>query len=531
MARTFKGAHSKQSDGTTSWRADGYENHQTGIGARGRDSTVATTVVADVMSAREGLNTYRADPVGARIIDLPPGECTRQGFKLLIGDSEPPESYDPETDAKPKGTPREDGYVRALGIMHPSTVRRRFNYGSVRLDAKQAKPLTDEVASDLKRIHFISKFKHAWQLSRAGGQAALLLGAIDGQPLSEPLDIARVNSFSHVTVLEPDDFEIAYYYDDPYDDKYMEAAVYRYMPGLGVSQGQALTNKLATPVDIHESRMIVLSGPRVTRDQYKPDSIFVRLARDLAMYHMNHQSVAVMLSRSTIDIYNIPGLAQMMQKRGMQVYTEILASIQAGISMLNAVVLDEKEKLTRLALSLAGIPEVLRESAIKLSASTGIPMPLLTGVSPGGLVSAGDSEVRNFYDSMAVLQGELVAPALIRAVDIFLGMRGYDSATTARSVEFMPLWQPTQKEIGEARKLQMEVDKGYYDMQALSSEEIAWNRFGGSEFGYATVIDWRTRREHKSMVAPVVSANPAPDIEPIPDTEEQMKIPDADSRD
>lgn len=56
------------------------------------------------------------------------------------------------------------------------------------------------------------------------------------------------------------------------------------------------------------------------------------------------------------------------------------------------------------------------------------------------------------------------------------------------------LWQDTEKEKAELRKIQADIDAIYLSNQVLLPEEVALNRFGSGSFSSETTIDIENRR-------------------------------------
>ncbi len=56
------------------------------------------------------------------------------------------------------------------------------------------------------------------------------------------------------------------------------------------------------------------------------------------------------------------------------------------------------------------------------------------------------------------------------------------------SVKPRPLWQLTEKEKAETRKIQADTDAVYLDRQVLKSTEVRSSRFGGDTYSSETVL-------------------------------------------
>ena len=124
------------------------------------------------------MSIWLGDDLAARAIESVPAECFRQGYEIVIDDES--------------------------------------NYGD----------LKEEVQNHLDNLTINDMLEKVFQFERAYGGGALLLGAIDGQTMDQPLDINKVQSFDWVTALEPVELFPLYYYNDPIAPKYGEPMLY-----------------------------------------------------------------------------------------------------------------------------------------------------------------------------------------------------------------------------------------------------------------------------------------------------------------
>src|ERR1700730_13129571 len=90
--------------------------------------------------------------------------------------------------------------------------------------------------------------------------------------------------------------------------------------------------------------------------------------------------------------------------------------------------------------------------------------------------ATGESDTRFFYDQVRAEQEALI-PKLERLIKILAG----DESAKA-SIEFPALWQMTDREKAELRRMEAETDRIYLQEGVLLPEEVALHRFGNSEF-------------------------------------------------
>jgi phage-related protein (TIGR01555 family) len=91
-----------------------------------------------------------------------------------------------------------------------------------------------------------------------------------------------------------------------------------------------------------------------------------------------------------------------------------------------------------------------------VAAAAEMPVTILFGRSPAGLNATGESDIRAWYDTVVDAQTDQLKPALERLLKLIFAAK--DSPTSGAiperwTIEFNPLWQPTEKEQAETLKL------------------------------------------------------------------------------
>jgi phage-related protein (TIGR01555 family) len=122
---------------------------------------------------------------------------------------------------------------------------------------------------------------------------------------------------------------------------------------------------------------------------------------------------------------------------------------------------------------------------LRLAAAARLPVSLLMGQAPAGMNATGESDIRFFYDQVRAEQ-EALKPKLERLIKI---ISANDNAKV--SIEFPALWQMTDREKAELRRMEAETDRIYLQEGVLLPEEVAIKRFSGGEYA----IDLTSRAE------------------------------------
>jgi hypothetical protein len=173
-------------------------------------------------------------------------------------------------------------------------------------------------------------------------------------------------------------------------------------------------------------------------------------------------------------------------------------AMEFGSSNAKVKVVDKDEEYRRESVSVAGLPELLERSMLRLAAGAGMPVSLLMGQAPSGLNATGDSDIRWFYDHVRAFQKKHLRKVLRRIYTII--MLAKDGPTGGKvpdnwEIIFNPLWQMTP---AETEKMRLDVanrDNVYIQAQVLTPEEVARDRFGGDTYNPETHVDLDERQE------------------------------------
>ena len=113
---------------------------------------------------------------------------------------------------------------------------------------------------------------------------------------------------------------------------------------------------------------------------------------------------------------------------------------------------------------------------LRLAAAARLPVSLLMGQAPAGMNATGESDTRFFYDQVRAEQ-EALKPKLEHLVKIMKG-----DENIAVNIEFPALWQMTDREKAELRRMEAETDRIYLQEGVLLPEEVAIKRFSSHDF-------------------------------------------------
>ena len=429
---------------------DGWVSTFTGIGNSTYDKRLGHSFQADEISYEQAIDLWRGDDLAARTVDLPADDMTRAGFDFMIQDDED--------------------------------------------DTKEAQEVLEDQWKDLGAIE---AFHTALSYEAAYGGAAILIGAIDNAgDMGLPLEIDKVQSVDFLTVLERRELVPVYYYTDPTQPKYGDVSVYQLTPH---TQGQDAEGSAvqAQNVHIHESRLIIMPGIRVTRQNLAGtdgwgDSKFLRLWRVLRDFNIAWDGTGILVSDFSQAVYKMKNLAALLNSDGGNSGLQTrLQGIEIGRSIVRATLIDAEDEYSRDTTNVTGLAELLQEYMVRMSSAADMPVTRLFGVSPGGLNATGESDIRMWYDRVASMQRRKVIPGLEYLTEILLAASG--KAPAKWTVVARPLWQLSEPEIVTMRKAQAETDAIYMSNSVLSADEVAESRFKGDAYSIETVVDFSAR--------------------------------------
>lgn len=433
---------------------DGWQSLLTGLGYLERDKRLSASFLADRITQERAEEIWLGDDIAARIVETIPEEMTRVTPSIVVA-----------------GEPG----------------------------------LSEDLDEALRNMHAIEEIQRALCHQRAFGGAAILLGADDGQAdLSKPLDESRIRSFTWLSERTPRELVPVTWYGSVLDARYSQVETWRLVPYGAVTSLQP--GEIAGPV-LHESRIIKLEGITTSRRALVNGtatgwghSIFVRILQVIQDFQVGWQGAGIILTDFSTPTLKLKGLAEALALAGeaQRSLVSRAAAMELSRSIARVTLLDSEEEYERHTTQVTGLAELLEKFFQRVASAAQMPVSMLTGQAPAGLNATGDSEMRWFYDRVRSKQMRDLLPIWKRlATLVFLSKEGPTGGKIPEnwSIKIPPLWQLTDKEQAEARKVQADSDAIYIDRGVVTPEEIAISRFGGDEYSFETQIDAGLRAE------------------------------------
>ncbi|RKS87321.1 hypothetical protein DES39_0541 [Orbus hercynius] len=179
------------------------------------------------------------------------------------------------------------------------------------------------------------------------------------------------------------------------------------------------------------------------------------------------------------------------------------AKLFTKIKSTNGVMLldYEKEELSNINVSMAGIAEMITKYQEQPSQVTGIPVVKLTGNTPSGLNASSEGEIQVFYDMIAALKEAYIREPLqyiINIVQISLFGVVDDSIT----FDFIPMQELTEKEKAEIEAIETATLGELVDRGVVADTEARTILKNNGNPAYASLEDIEREEDEKEPENP-----------------------------
>jgi len=426
---------------------DGWKNILTGQGVSGKDRHVNGDFAADrIITEDMARNLYRNEGFSRRVVDLRSKEMVREWFNIS-GDT------------------------------------------------------SGEVNSDLFYLDTKKVTMKALQQAFTYGGSLMLMVVNDGGTFEDELREDSIQEIEELRVYQrhrvtwmPGDLE-----SDPEKKRYGKPKYYRIYPIVSVP---------TVEIKVHWSRVLIFDGMDVddlTRQNNEGwgDSIYQSLYRQLEDLGNVYYSGKNIIEDFIQTVISIDNLQELIVSGNDKVVKDRLNILDLSRHIMNTAIIDTNEKYEKKASSVSGLDMLMDRYALALSAVTGTPYTLLMGQAPAGLSATGASDIRFWYDNIRSEQVDRLQKNMeIITRLVMLSKSGPTGGKEIEnwSIEFNPLWQPTEKERAETRKMIAETDAIYINTGVLTPGEVAVSRFGGDEYSPDLLLEDVSIEERDSLL-------------------------------
>lgn len=425
-------------------RGDSFANNATGVGTQ-HDPTRAVQFCLELLHPEYALELYRGNDIAQKVVEYKVKAAFREGYKINTRDNE----------------------------------------------------ISEKICAALEDLGTSAAMRQAGFWERVIGGASIFPVINDGADLSEPLQPGRMVEIENLLVLDARELRPVSYYRSIFDkDRFTKKSKFGHPMRFRFEPRNVRANALERGQLIHESRLILFPGVKVTRDQvgyleWWGDSALTRPNRVIEQFSQTWDGVSALMTRIEQGVLAMDGFSDAMKEDDNSAVYDALIELNRMRNLLDMLVIDKNDKYERIGVPLTGVPDTLEKFLMRLAAACEMPGVFLAGMSPSGLNSTGDAEIRSWYDSVAEEQTDHFGPRLEQLVRMYLLTN--TSVTKGKepdvwSAGWEPLWQPTAKETAETNYTQAQADDLNIQNGVLTSTIVRRNRFAGDTASLATTV-------------------------------------------
>lgn len=310
--------------------------------------------------------------------------------------------------------------------------------------------------------------KLALQMARLYGGAALVMGIGKNDQPMDPLNPESVKQgdLRYVHAINRYDLTAGPLIRDPESPWYNEPQYY--------SRSSAALGE----VRIHPSRVVRFIGLPTLDEQMATtqvgwgDSVLQVTNDAIRGAGLVVNAVAQMISEGKMDVISIPGLsAQLSDSEYTGRLTNRFSTTNMMKSIYSMLLIDKDETWQRISTQFSGMPDLLKMYLLIASGAADIPATRMLSQSPAGLSATGESDIRNHYDRIRVMQTTEIQPELAR-LDAVLLRSALGNVPDDIFYLWNPLWQMDEKERSaisyqKAQTAKMDTDMGLIDRNVM----------------------------------------------------------------
>lgn len=277
-----------------------------------------------------------------------------------------------------------------------------------------------------------------------GGAGAFIV--IDGQRPDTPLDIERVgrNQFKGLLPLdrwlvEPSLHELVT------DPESIDFGKPKYYTTVG-------DTPLKPSTRIHHSRFVRFEGDDLPYYQSLATNLWGMSVLEpvwdrLLSFDSTTQGIAQMVYRASIRNLYIEKWKEIIAAGGKILDAQLSAIewIRRMQGNEGLTVLDSTDRFESIQFTFTGLDAVLVQMGQQLAGATRYPLVILFGQSPVGFNATGESDVRNYYDSVLTDQNDQIKPRLTPLIKVIAASEGVKLGADLQ-YRFNPLWQLTDEQ-------------------------------------------------------------------------------------
>ena len=246
-------------------------------------------------------------------------------------------------------------------------------------------------------------------------------------------------------------------------------------------------------IEVHATRLQTLIS-RPVADMLKPTYSFRGVSMtQLAMPYVDNWLRTRQSVSDTVKQFSVSGvladLQQMLLPGGAQNLAARASLINAYRDNRNILFLDKAtEEFFQVNTPLSGLDALQAQAQEQMSAVSHIPLVKLLGVTPTGLNASSEGEIRVFYDYVRGYQKNVLSSLMLNTLRV-VQLSLFGEIDPHVIWEWAPLLELTALEQADARAKDADTDAKYFEMGAITAEQIAEVLHNDAHSRYAGVLD------------------------------------------
>jgi uncharacterized protein len=356
-----------------------------------------------------------------------------------------------------------------------------------------------------KALGLRQKVNAAIKKARAFGGAAIVIGTMRDDDVSEPLDPMSIGrgDLAFVHVLSRWEISTGPLERDPLSPHYLEPQWYV----IGSSQAEGAQR-------IHPSRVIRIRGILPLIESYDQwgwgHSIVQRTAQAVRNAQSALDNGAALIAEAKIDVVQIPELSNRATSPAFQAAMMSRFGLVRQNKQTNSMlILDSNETYTQKQTRFTGVEHIIQTYLQATAAAAGIPVTKFLGRSPAGMNATGKSDLENYYTMVGDIQQDLGAE--MARLDALL-FRHATGRTPRVDYDWVPLWEASDEEraavnLQRAQTMQVWRGTGLVPDEALAKSAQAYLIEEGTFPGLAEALALIPEPQ-RYAVAPAAAPNP-----------------------
>ena len=320
----------------------------------------------------------------------------------------------------------------------------------------------EEINKVIRRTKTKEKLKLGLQWGRLyGGAAGLIL--IDGQDehLEEPLDYDQIMPGSYKGLLILDRWSGIYPSIDLIDDindpdfglpKY-------YTINTSNTDASAYYNSSENNISglkVHHSRIVRFIGRELPywekiQEMYWGESELEIVFEELKKRDNTSYNIASMIFLANIRVLQMNDLGQLLGSGSELAKRNLYNTIEAQNQLMNNMgiyVMDKDDDFSIHNYTFSGLDEIYQSFMLDVAGASEMPVTKLFGREPSGFNSTGESDLKQYYDTLTEKQESYLLPALDKLIPIIC-MSSLGEIPDDLDWTFNPVYQVSNKDMAE----------------------------------------------------------------------------------